>query len=806
VTSNREPELVALRHFAEDLARRRGERPHTGHLLAAVAGRPGPGADLLVERRLTTEVLGKATRVVIDDAPDAFAKALHKAKELAARYAAPEPTATHLLFVLCQDRACAAHRTLVQCGTDVSKLRVAAMQLAAGLVPPRRAPHPPSSTPAPRPHARDVRPSEARPAARAHAPTPARATVVVPPKPAPAPAPAPKKKARPAAPRPDRFALDPKKFPTLCQLGKNLTQAAARGELDPVVGRDEEIDRTLDVLAKRHANNPCLVGVAGVGKTSVVRGVALRIAAGDDVATLDDRILVEIEPTTLLAGTAVRGSLAERIAQIKTEVARSGGRVVVFFDELHTLFGDAGDEAVSELKLALARGELPCIGATTLDEYRKAIDSDAALSRRFTPIEVVELGREEAFLALSRVCPAFEKHHGVTFSPEALGAAVGWSQRYMPGRALPDKAVAIVDLAGARARRRSIADVLPEQIADVVSELAGVPVERLLESDGERMLRLEALVAERVVGHARAIERIAAVLRRNASGFRSRRPIGTFLLLGPSGVGKTETAKAVAECLFHSADAMTRLDLSEYAESHAIARLIGAPPGYVGFDAGGQLTEAVRRRPYQVVLLDEIEKAHRDVLEAFLPVFDEGRLTDGRGRTIDFTNTVFVLTSNLGSGVALPSSTRGRIGFGARRSHDEEIASHEAAVIAAARAALPPELFNRFDEVLAYAPLGRADVAEVARRMLVAMGSELFEQRGVKLDVSEAAIDALLDAGGFDAELGARPMRRAIGRHVEAPIAEMLLRGELRRGDVATVDVESGKIVVDAVTPDARVA
>jgi ATP-dependent Clp protease ATP-binding subunit ClpC len=838
VSESREPELATLRRFAEDLAKRRGERPHTGHLLAALVGRPGPAAELLLERRLTSDVLTKATRVVIDDASEAFGRAIQKAKELAGRYAAPEATSMHLLFALCQDRACAAHRTLVQCGADVTKLRMAAMQLAAGIAPPRRTSNDPAHrTSPPRPmrpaHGRDTRASEIRPVARpatttittpmatpaatptvAPTSTPTRTPTAVPRSPSPSPSPGTshraamqaKKKPKPAAPRAERFALDPKKFPTLTQLGKNLTLAAARGELDPVVGRDEEIERTLDVLAKRHANNPCLVGVAGVGKTSVVRGVALRIAEGQDVASLDDRILIEIEPTTLLAGTAVRGSLAERIAQLKAEVARSAGRVVIFFDELHTLFGEAGDEAASELKLALARGELPCIGATTIEEYRRAIDSDAALSRRFTPIEVVELGREEAFLALERICPAFEKHHGVSYSQEALATAVSWSLRYMPGRALPDKALSIVDLAGARARRRGLRDVGPPQIAEVVSELAGVPVERLLESDGERMLRLEALVAERVVGHTRAIERIAAVLRRNASGFRSRRPIGSFLLLGPTGVGKTETAKAIAECLFHSPDAMTRLDLSEYAESHAIARLIGAPPGYVGFEAGGHLTESVRRRPYQVILLDEIEKAHRDVLEAFLQVFDEGRMTDGRGRTIDFSNTVIVLTSNLGVEAAAANASRARIGFGARRSHEEEEAAHEAAIVAAARAGLPPELFNRFDEVLAYAPLGRGDVAEVARRMLVSLGNELEAQRGVKLDVSEAAIDALLDAGGFDATMGARPMRRAIGRLIEAPIAEMILRGQLRRGDVATVDVEGGRIVVDAVTPDARVA
>jgi ATP-dependent Clp protease ATP-binding subunit ClpC len=619
-----------------------------------------------------------------------------------------------------------------------------------------------------------------------------------------APAPAPEPIPPSAAPTTtsDRFELDPKRYPTLAQIGKNLTAMAARGELDPVVGRDEEIERTLDVLAKRHANNPCLVGVSGVGKTSVVRGIAQRIAAGREVMSLDDRIVVEIEPTALLGGTGVRGALAERIVQIKNEVVRSEGRIVVFFDEVHTLFGgEAGEEAASELKIALARGELPCIGATTVEEYRRSIDADAALSRRFTAIEVVELSAEAAFLALEQVAPAFAKHHGTVFTQEALAASVSWSVRYLPGKALPDKAVGIVDLAGARARRRGAREVTHEQIAEVVSELADVPIERLLETDRERMLRFESLLAGRIVGHAGPLARIAAVLRRNASGFRSKRPIGSFLLLGPTGVGKTETAKAIAECLFQSSEAMTRLDLSEYAEPHAIARLVGAPPGYVGHEAGGQLTEAVRRRPYQVVLLDEIEKAHRDVLEAFLQVFDEGRLTDGRGRTIDFTNVVLLMTSNLGSEVSPRAVAKGRIGFAARDQEDARRAAYEDAVISSARASLPPELYNRLDEVLVFAPLARSEVAEVARRMLANLAEELMRARGVRLDASEAAIEALLDAGGFDPELGARPMRRAIGRFVEAPIAEMILRGELERGDVATVDAEGGQIVVDAVRP-----
>jgi ATP-dependent Clp protease ATP-binding subunit ClpC len=799
----RESELTSLRKLAEEMAKGRKERATTGHLLAAIAAGSGCAADLLRERRLDSEVLLKAARVLTDDNADAVSRAMQRARELAARSPVREVAATHLLYALCQERTTAAFRAIAQCGSDVTKLRVAAMQVAMGIVGPRRVVAATQLALPPAP------PLAARAAPRPTAPT---AAAAVQPAPRPVvttvPSPQPRPRRRVGAPAPaavsdaySRFEIDPKRMPTLASIGRNLTLAAARGELDPVFGREAEIDRTLDVLAKRQANCPCLVGHAGVGKTSVVRGLAQRIADGQDVGPLDDKIVIELDSAGLLAGTGMRGSLAERMGQIKIEVARAEGRVVLFLDELHSVL--AGDEeAASELRTALARGELPCIGATTPEEYRRVLAQDAALSRRMTAIEIAELAPDEAVLALERVAPAFERHHGVTFAPEAIAAAVAWSARYIPERSLPDKAVAVLDLAGARARRRGEAAVTREQVADVLGETSGVPVERLLETDGSRMLRLEQLLAGRIVGHKGPLERIARVLRRNASGFRSQRPIGSFLLLGPTGVGKTETAKAIAECLFHSPHAMTRLDLSEYSEAHAVARLVGAPPGYVGHEAGGQLTEAVRKRPYQVLLLDEIEKAHRDVLEAFLQVFDDGRMTDGRGRTIDFTNVVIVMTSNLGAEVSRPR-TRARIGFGAN-SKERDTTAYEEAMCNAARGALAPELYNRIDEVLAFAPLDRRDVGEVAERMLRGLGEELEAARGVRLDVSPAAIDALLDEGGFDEELGARPMRRAIARLVEAPIAEMILKGELARGDVALIDVEAGKLVVDAVRPARR--
>jgi ATP-dependent Clp protease ATP-binding subunit ClpC len=802
-----ESEVSVLRRLADELAKGRSERVTTGHLLAAIAKKGGTPAELLRERRLDEDVLLRAARVLTDDSPDAVKVVLERAREFAARSGAREPSALHVLFALCQERKTAAHRAIEQCGVDVTKLRMAAMQIATGLVEPRRTVSrravqlPLVATPArTQTRAAPVSPPSqvARPTPKPSVPPSAPRLVIAPPH---------RRKVR----APDvrrttpmgRFSLDPKLFPTLSTIGKNLTQAAEAGALDGVVARETEIDRVLDILAKRHSNNPCLVGVAGVGKTSVVRGLAQRIAASQDASLLDDRIVIEIDSASLLVGTGARGSLAERIAQIRAEVKRAEGRVVVFFDEIHLLVGaDAGQEASGELKAALALGELPCIGATTPEELKRALDADPPLARRFTVIEVGELSPEEATVALIEIAPRLEAHHRLRFSSEALDASVQWTSRYVPGRPLPDKAISVLDLAGARARRRGAKEIGREQVAEVVAETALVPIERLLETDAQRMLRLEELMGERVVGHKDSIARIAAVLRRNASGFRSQRPIGTFLLLGPTGVGKTETAKAIAECLFFSPHAMTRLDLSEYAEPHSIARLVGAPPGYVGHEAGGQLTEALRKRPYQVVLLDEIEKAHRDVLEAFLQVFDEGRMTDGRGRTIDFTNAVIVLTSNLGSDVAQPSAARGRIGFGSRSvgaASGEE--AYRNAIIAAARSALPPELYNRIDEVLAYAALGRSDVTEVARRMLVTLGEDLERARGIRLEVAEGAIEALLDAGGFDPALGARPMRRAIGRLVEAPLAEMILRGDIDRGDVALLEIEDGRLVVDAVRP-----
>jgi ATP-dependent Clp protease ATP-binding subunit ClpC len=789
--------------------------------------------------------------------------AVGKAATPAGQGSAPAPTALHLLLALLSDRSSAAHRALVQAGVDLARLRTAAMQVALGVVATRRTepranredvgaprsepksprgsggtPHrgeasPPASDrasrvevvpqPAPRsaPPVGRARPSSpppalppltSPPAPRREAKTsPAHAVPVMPPMPSGPRTAAPLRPA-PEAPRPApaRFALEREAFPALSTVGKNLTEAAACGELEEIVGRDAEIDHALDVLAKRHASSPCLVGPPGVGKSSVARGIARRFAELAEGASGAPRLLVEIDLAELFAAAGTRRALAEKMAAIRAELKEAGGRVVLFVDDAVELFAPGVfDEAAAEVRLGLARGELALVTTATLEEYRKVIDADGALAKRFTPIEVDEPCEEDAFLLLRSVGTALGKHHRLGYSDEAIAATVSWSMRYLPGRALPDKAISILDLAGARARRKGgatkAAEIGPAEVASVVAELADVPVERLLETDRERMLALEATLAERVVGHGAAIARIARVIRKSAAGLRGRRPIGSFLLLGPTGVGKTETAKAVAEALFHSPDAMTRLDFSEYAEAHAVARLVGAPPGYVGHEAGGQLTEAVRKRPYQVILLDEIEKAHRDVLEAFLQVFDEGRLTDGRGRRVDFSNTVIMMTSNLGAAEAGAAKAERTVGF-ARSAAAPSAGDRMAEImVTAARAHLPPELYNRIDEVLCFGPLSRAEVSEIARRLLAGLEAQLAD-RGIRLDVDAAVVEALLATGGYDAELGARPLKRAIARLVENPLAELILRGDLEEGAVALLTVERGEIVVDAVEEDRAAA
>jgi ATP-dependent Clp protease ATP-binding subunit ClpC len=579
------------------------------------------------------------------------------------------------------------------------------------------------------------------------------------------------------------FGLDARRFPLLHAIGRNLTLMAANGEIDPVIGRDRDIERLLDVLARRRGNNPLLVGAPGVGKTAVVEGLAIALTRPSEYGEgRPARILLEVAASNLLAGTGVRGALSERIQTLRREMADGAGRVLLFIDEIHGILGGAeGDGLGNELKTALARGDLPMIGATTDAEYRRIFERDAALSRRFTRIEISEPSRSDTLEILRGLLPKYSAHHGVEYDPSSLESAIELSVRYLPLRQLPDKAIALMDQAAARVRRRGERKVDQAAVAQVVSELVQVPVERLLMKDREALLRLEEQLNARVVGQSRAVENIAHALRRSAAGFRGSRPLGTFLFAGPTGVGKTEMAKAISEVLFPGI-AMTRVDMSELTQPHAIARLLGAPPGYIGHDDGGQLTEAVRHRPYQLVLLDEIEKAHMEVLLSLLPLLDEGRLTDGRGRTVDFTNTVIVMTSNLGVDAG---DARGRIGFGdtARGSSGD----HASRVLARVRAALPPELWNRIDEPLCFLPLGESELSKIARRMLEAVSELAYARHGVTLEVDETAIAWLLRSGGFDPQLGARPMRRTVGRFVEAPLARALLAGEFAAGDVVFV-------------------
>ncbi len=805
-----ESELLGLQKRAEQLAERRKERVTSAHLLAAMAGQSSNAAVLLHDRRLGAEDLLRAARAATDDERDPLRLALRAAREVATRMRAPHAEGLHLLVALLGDRRTAAYRALDQSGVDVGRLRLCAMNQALGLL--GRQPLPgaaqrarPRATASARagapkaPPGRTSRGATSRRRAELVSPQDQRDRLLRSAKTSAQDATQPNTQtdagARSTATAPRRnhaaqsqsadatFALPAKKFPLLERLGRNLTLAASRGELDEVVCRDAEVEQVLDVLCQRFANSPCLVGPSGVGKTRIVHGLARRLARAEAPRGVEGRVIVELSASALLLGTGVRGGIAQRMAGLRKELEHGAGRVVLFFDDLQQVFsGEGGDELASEFKLMLAHGQLPCIGATTREEYARVVEADPALSRRFSVVEVEEPSREDAFLMLSSLVPKFEAHHQIKLSDEALALAISWSVQYVSGRALPDKAVSIVDAAGARARRRALSVVGPEQVAEVVSELSGVPCERLLERDGDRMLVLEQSLAARVVGHGDALSSIARAVRRNAVGFGGKRPIGTFLLLGPTGVGKTETAKALAEALFFSEHAMTRIDLSEYSEAHAVARLIGAPPGYVGHDAGGQLTEAVRRRPYQVILLDELEKAHSEVLTSFLALFDEARMTDGRGRTVDFSHTLIVMTSNLGASEA-PSPNK--LGF--QRGESGATSDYGQRLVRRARETLAPELFNRIDDVLVFAPLERDQIREIAERSLAKLARSVFDARGVEVRFGSGTVECLLGSGGVDLTLGARPMRRTIAKLIEAPLSDLILRGELESGDRVTV-------------------
>jgi len=775
---------------AQREAQRRAQSPSTAYLLLVMLQTGGPMGTLLSGLGVKESDLLSAIRVVDSESTSALERAVERAYRLAKATDAPQVLPAHLLLAIARDTRSAAHRSLEVIGTGARRVQEAVhdvLRLEGMEATPSSTYLRPTASLSAEPPVKPARPF----ARRTAEPAPLIELRVDPAEPeeeimleasieAQVDTPVALAEDELIVPSSSPFSLDAGKYPMLAKLGRNLTEMASLGRIDEVIGRDDEIERLLDVLARRRSNNPILVGPPGVGKTAIVEGLARKLAqGGKGVRGLEGTILVELSAGGLVSGTGVRGALSERMRQLQFEVKRANGRIILFIDEVHTLFvgGESPDDLAHELKASLARGELPCIGATTEVEYRKYVERDAALARRFSPIHVAEPNAEDSIEILMGITPRYEVHHGIAYEPSAVESAVELSVRYMAEQTLPDKAIGLLDLAGARTRRRGGAIVDREAIAEVVAEKVRVPVARLLVTDSQKLLELEQHLAEHVVGHSDAMGRISDALRKGAAGFHGHRPLATFLFLGPTGVGKTETARALNE-LFFMGCPMTRIDMSELSESHAVAKLVGAPPGYIGHDAGGQLTEAIRHRPYQLLLLDEIEKAHMDVLQALLPLLEDGRLTDGKGRTVDFTHTIVVMTSNLGAQHSRRSQTA--IGF---RGASEGPGDGLSAALTAARRALPPELWNRIDEPLFFGPLSRDEVVEIARRMVAGVIEQLRDRQAVELRVDETAIDSLVALGGYDAELGARPMRRAIGRILEAPLAAAILSGEFERGD-----------------------
>ncbi|MBM3716145.1 MAG: ATP-dependent Clp protease ATP-binding subunit [Actinobacteria bacterium] len=644
--------------------------------------------------------------------------------------------------------------------------------------------------------------------------------------------------------------------PNLDRFGTDLTARAAAGELDPVIGRADEIEQTIEILSRRTKNNPVLIGEAGVGKTAIVEGLARAIVAEEVPEQLRGTRVVAIDLAAMLSGARYRGDFEERLTQTMDEISAHKGSLVVFIDEVHTLVGAGGTgdgsmDAGNILKPRLARGDLHLVGATTLNEYR-TIEKDPALERRLQPVRVGEPSIPDAVEILRGLRSAYEEHHQVTYTDDALRAAVELGDRYLPDRVLPDKAIDLIDQAGARLRLRlgtkvdvsalvarlatleadknaavsaehyeeasrirdEIADVQARietatstpsngavvdepEIAAVISRATGIPVARLTETERGRLAQLEDELHARVIGQDVAVTAVSKAVRRNRTGMGdARRPVGSFLFLGPTGVGKTELAKALASSLFDDEGAVIRFDMSEFGERHTVSRLVGAPPGYVGYDEAGQLTERVRRNPYAVVLFDEIEKAHPDVFNLLLQVLDDGRLTDGQGRTVDFRNTVIVMTSNLGS--EFLASRSGAIGFTTtgRDFADDDLRDR---VMGKLREAMRPEFLNRIDDIVMFRKLEKEQLREIVRLMLGATARRL-DAREVGLEVTEAAVDRLAEVG-YEPEYGARPLRRLIQREVDDRIADLFVSGELADGGAVTVDATASGFVVTAGSP-----
>ena len=643
--------------------------------------------------------------------------------------------------------------------------------------------------------------------------------------------------------------------PALDQYSRDLTQMAAEGKLDPVVGREKEISRLIQILSRRTKNNPCLVGEPGVGKTAIAEGLAQRILAGSVPETIKDKRLVVLDLSGMVAGSKYRGEFEERIRKVVDEVRENQG-ILLFIDELHTIIGAGGAEGALDasniLKPSLSRGELQIIGATTLEEYRKYIEKDAALERRFQPVTVEEPSEEEAYEILKGLRPYYERHHKVEISDEALEAAVKMSVRYINDRFLPDKAIDLIDEAASKVQlsgyqasseiedlSREIQEILQEKeraiktgylslakecqekqkeaearleqlqvkeekknqrksgkvdekaVASIVSDWTKIPVQRLTEGETRRLAQLEKELHKRVIGQEEAVHAVSQAVKRGRVGLKDpNRPIGSFLFLGPTGVGKTELSKALAQAVFGSEQAMIRVDMSEYMEKHSVSKLIGSPPGYVGYDEGGQLSEKVRRNPYSVILFDEIEKAHPDVFNILLQVLDDGHITDSQGRKVDFRNTVIIMTSNAGAKAIIEPK---KLGFTQQEDQKADYKRMKANVMDEVKQLFRPEFLNRIDEIMVFHTLNKEEIRKIVLLLLKSLEKRCEEQMDIHLNVTNSAVDYIAEAG-FDAKYGARPLRRAIQSKIEDRLANELLEGKIKRGDIVQVQYRNKEI------------
>lgn len=642
----------------------------------------------------------------------------------------------------------------------------------------------------------------------------------------------------------------------LDKFGRDLTQAAKNGEIDPVIGREKEIQRVIQILSRRTKNNPVLIGEPGVGKTAVAEGLALEIAKGNVPEILKDKRVVSLDLTGMVAGAKYRGDFEERIKAAIDEVKKSKN-TILFIDELHTIVGagaaEGSADAANILKPSLARGDFQVIGATTLNEYRKYIEKDAALERRFQPVKVGEPTPEQAVQILKGLRDSYEAHHKVKITDEAINAAVTLSSRYIADRYLPDKAIDLIDEGASKVRLASLTspdnvkeledeiadyekekasaineqdferaarlrdeqkelqtklddakkkwqeqqkgnsgEVTAEDIAKIVSEWTGIPVVQLTKEESERLLNMENVLHERVIGQSEAVTAIAKAIRRGRVGLKDpKRPVGSFIFLGPTGVGKTELCKALAEAMFGDENAMLRLDMSEYMEKHTVSKLIGSPPGYVGFEEGGQLTEKVRRKPYSVVLFDEIEKAHPDVFNMLLQILEDGRLTDSQGRTVDFKNTIIIMTSNVGA--RLITEKQSSLGFNSENENAEESEKKDIKelVTGELRKVFRPEFLNRVDDIIVFNKLNKDEIKQIAVKMLKTLENRL-DKMNIKISFTDNAISEIADKG-FDENYGARPLRRAIQNEIEDPLSEQMLEGKVKDGAVVTCDFSDGQ-------------